>query len=91
MSAQKLAKAVGDYLGSQTITNTIQEILEKKSTLGENNIKQLPLGLQIRVQTAWNWLKKLGFYYHTVLKNIYIDCHKRKNVVEYCQHEFLST
>ena len=44
LSAQKLAKALGDYLGSQTVTNTVQEIFEKESTLGENSTKQLPPG-----------------------------------------------
>lgn len=49
LSAQKLAKAVGHYLDSQTVTNTVQEILGRESTLGKNSIKQLPLGLQIKV------------------------------------------
>ena len=91
MSAQKLAKAVGDYLSSQKVTNTIQEILEKDLTSGENSTKQLPPGLRIRVQTARNWLKRLGLHYHTIPKNVYIDGHERKNVVKYRQHEFLPT
>ena len=91
MSAQKLAKAVGDYLGSQTVTNTVQEILEKESTLGEKSTKRLLPGLQIRVRTARNWLKKLGLHYHTVLKNVYIDGHERKDLVKYRQYEFLPT
>ena len=82
---------MGDYLGLQTVTNTVQEILEKKSTLMENSTKQLPLGLRIRVQTTQNWLKRLGLHYHTVSKNDYIDDHERKNIVEYRQYEFLPT
>lgn len=54
LSAQKLAKAVGNHLGSQTVTNTVQEILERESTLGKNSIKLLSPGLQIKVWTAWN-------------------------------------
>lgn len=82
---------MGEHLGSQTVTNTVQEILERESTLGENSTEQLPLGLQIKVRTAWNWLKRLGLYYHTFSKNVYIDGHERKDVVEYHQHEFLPT
>lgn len=37
-----------EYLGLQTVINTIQEILEKISTLGENSIEQLPLVYQIK-------------------------------------------
>ena len=49
LSAQKLAKAVGDYLGSQIVINTVQEILEKESTLEENSTKRLRPGLRIEV------------------------------------------
>ena len=49
LSAQKLAKAVGDHLGLQTVTNTVPEILERESILGENSTEQLPLDLQIKV------------------------------------------
>ena len=31
LSAQKLAKAVGDYLGSQTVTSTVEGILEQEA------------------------------------------------------------
>lgn len=87
--AQKLAKAVGDYLSSQMVTNIVQGILEKNFTSGKNSTKQLPPGLRIRVRTARSWLKRLGLHYHTVSKNVYIDGHERKDVVEYRQHEFL--
>lgn len=43
--AQKLAKAVEEYLGSQTVINTIEKILERELTLSENSTKQLPPGL----------------------------------------------
>ena len=91
LSAQKLGKAVGDYLGSQKVTNTVQEILEKESTLGENSTKHLPPGLRIGVRTAQNWLKRIGLHYHNALKNVYIDGYESKNVVEYRQYEFLPT
>lgn len=91
LSAQKLAKAVGDYLVSHMVTNTVQEILETELISGENSTQQLPPGLRIRVRTARNWLKRLGLHYHTVSKNVYIDSHERKDVVEYRQHEFLLT
>ena len=54
LSAQKLAKAVGDYWSSQIVTNTVQEILERESTLNKNNIKLLPFGLQIKIWIVWN-------------------------------------
>ena len=78
LSAQKLAKAVGDHLGSQTVTNTVQEILERESTLGKNSTKQLPPGLQIKVRTARNWLKRLGLHYHTVSKMFTLMVMKEK-------------
>ena len=90
LSVQKLAKAVGDQLDPQTVTKTFQEILKRESTLGENSTELLPLGLQIKVRTARNWLKKLGLHYYTISKNVYIDGHERKKVVEYRQHGFLS-
>lgn len=44
LSAQKLVKAVNDYLGLQTVTNTVQEILKKESTSKKNSNKQLSFG-----------------------------------------------
>lgn len=52
--AQKLAKVVGDYLGSQIVRNIVWEIFKKESTPRKKNIKQLPSGLTIRVWTTWN-------------------------------------
>lgn len=43
--AQKLVKAIGDYLSLQTIINTIQKTLERESTLGKNNSNQLLFSL----------------------------------------------
>ena len=80
---------MGDYLGSQTVTKTVHEILAKELTFGKNSTKQLLLGLRIRVRTARNWLKRLGLLYHTISKNIYINGYERKDVVEYRQYEFL--
>lgn len=65
-------------MGSKTVTNTVQEIFDGESALGEDSTEQLLLGLQIKVRTAWNWLKRRGLHYHTVSKNVYIDVHERK-------------
>ena len=88
LSAQKLAKAVGEYLGSQTAISTVEDILEQEAISGS---QQLSVGNRIRVRTAQKWLKRLGLYYHTVSKNVYIDGHERGDVVQYRQKDFLPT
>ena len=51
LSAQNLAKAVGEYLGSQTVTSTMKNILEQEAT---SEAEQLSVSSRIRVQTAQN-------------------------------------
>ena len=89
--ASKLAKVIEEYLGSQTVTNTVESILEQEAASEENNSSQLPPNLKIRVRTARNWLKRLELHYHTISKNVYIDGHEREDVVEYRQKNFLPT
>ena len=44
---------------------------------------------RIRARTARRWLKKLGFSYKDVRKDVYFDGHERKDVVEYRNEVFL--
>lgn len=89
--AYKLIKAVSDYLDLQTATNTVKNIFKQEVNLRENNTYQLHFKAKIRIKTAQKQLKKLGLQYFMVFKNIYIDSHKRKDVIKYCQNSFLST
>lgn len=41
------------------------------------------------IQAARNCLKRMSLHYHTVSKNLYIDGNERKDVVKYCQSDFL--
>ena len=38
--------------------------------------------IEIRSRTARNWLRKLGFEYKDVCKDVFIDGHERADVVE---------
>lgn len=58
LSAHKLAKAVGEYLGSKTVTSTVENILKQEASLRENNTHQLHPETKIKVKTAQRWLKK---------------------------------
>lgn len=44
---------------------------------------------EIRSQTTRNWLRKLGFEYKDIRKNVFIDGHERSDVVE-DQNKFLT-
>ncbi len=50
---------------------------------------EIPANLRIRSRTAQNWLKRMGFSYNRVTKGVYIDEHKRADVVEYRDQVFL--
>jgi hypothetical protein len=39
--------------------------------------------------TTYNWLYRLGFYISESKKGVYIDGHKREDVVQYRQDVFL--
>ena len=52
LSASKLARVIEEYLGSQTVTNTVESILEQEAASKENNSSQLFPNLKIRVWTA---------------------------------------
>ena len=89
MSAQKIARAVGEYLGSERVISTVKEFLGKKAISELNTSKYILSGLRIKVQTDWNWLNRKGLHYYTVSKNVYIDGHERKDIVKYRQNDFL--
>ena len=44
---------------------------------------------QIRARTARRWLKKMGFSFGEVKKDVYVDGHEREDVVKYRNEEFL--
>ena len=44
---------------------------------------------QIRARTARCWLKKMGFSFGEVKKDVYVDGHEREDVVKYRNEEFL--
>lgn len=77
-----------NYLGSQTVTSTVEEILGKETASGENDTQQLPPGIRVSVRTSRSWLKKLSLHHHTVSKDVCIDEYERKDLVEYRQREF---
>lgn len=79
---QKSIKYVCDYISLYIVINIILEILEIKLISRENSSKLWAPGLWIKVQITWNWVKKLGFSYHIIFKNIYIDGDKRKIIVK---------
>lgn len=92
LTAQRIAQAVGEYLGSEKATATVQSILGESEALTDPIISAAPnqsRGLKVRLRTARNWLKRMGFHYGTVSKNVYIDGHEREDVVKYRQENFL--
>lgn len=52
-----LAKTVGKYLRSQTVTNAVENILEKKTGLKKKDIQQILFKVKIKIWTAQKWLK----------------------------------
>src|SRR3978361_110198 len=79
ITAYGLAKAVGDYLDSRRAVNFVEE-----------SISQDPKGSsRVRARTARRWLHKLGLQYTKVHKNVFIDGHERKDVVDYRQNVFI--
>lgn len=92
LTAQRIAQVVGEYLGSEKATTTVQNILTESIALSGPVILEslnTSRGLKIRLRTARKWLKCMGFYYGTVSKNVYIDGHEREDVVKYRQDNFL--
>ena len=43
----------------------------------------------ISYTTTYNWLLRLGFYKSEVKKGVYVDGHKREDVIAYKQEVFL--
>lgn len=46
------------------------------------NPEGIPTPIEIKSRTAWNWLRKLGFEYKDVKKDVFIDGHERPDVVK---------
>jgi len=75
---------VGNYLESQAATLTLAESLDDaiEPEISMATAKQ-PRSRRIRVRTARNWLKKMGFIYINVRKGVFIDGHERPDVIAY--------
>jgi hypothetical protein len=70
----------GGYLKAQDVVEIVaspklQEIFERKGISK----------LSISVRTALRWLEKLGWTYGKLKHGMYLDGHKRSDVVEYRQ------
>lgn len=88
ITAQKLRKAVYDYLGSRTAADTVTHAIEQ----GEKE-HQIGHDVQatgtLRTRTARTWLHRLGLRYNAMQKGVYKDGHEREDVVRYRQEVFL--
>ena len=90
ITAFGLAKAVGEYLDSRRATTVINESLEDAAHSSTSSSSLLPQSTRhIRARTARRWLKKLGFVYKDVKKDVYLDGHEREDVVKYRDEVFL--
>lgn len=49
------------------------------------NLEEIQSSIEIKSKIACNGLHKLGFVYNNIKKDIFIDKHKRPNVVENCK------
>ena len=48
--------------------------------------KGIPNPIEIKLHTTYNYLHKLGFKYKDIKKNVFIDRHKRPNIVQDCEN-----
>lgn len=82
-----MAQAVGEYLESKCASQAIREELEALETVPKDS-KECNGKQWIRARTARRWLRKLGFSFSEVKKDVYVDGHERPDVVEY-RNDFL--
>ena len=88
LTAREIAKAVGKYLKSNQARDAFAEILGSEIAFQLDELAEIPANLRIRSRIAQNWLKRMGFSYNRVTKGVYIDGHKRADVVEYRDQVF---
>ena len=92
ITAFGLAKAVGEYLNSNRAIAAVNESLQDAAHSSSSNSSALPHSTRrIRARTARRWLKKMGFVYKDVKKDVYFDGHEREDVVKYRNEVFLKT
>lgn len=48
------------------------------------NLQRIETLITIRSHIAWTWLRKLGYIYQDLHKNVFVDGHKQPDVVEDC-------
>lgn len=90
ITAFGLAKAVGEYLDSRRAIAVINESLQDAAHSSASSFSLLPDSTRrIRARTARRWLKKMGFVYKDVKKDVYFDGHEREDVVKYRNEVFL--
>ena len=50
------------------------------------NTQRIKISITICLRTAQRWLGKLGYKYKDVCKDVFIDGHKRLNIIEDCKN-----
>ncbi|RPA87789.1 hypothetical protein BJ508DRAFT_357373 [Ascobolus immersus RN42] len=90
VTAAKLAKAIGEYLASDTATGIVSGAFND-TTLTEAEFQSQANHRTRRVtaRTARRWLKKMGFRHCRMAKGVFYDGHERDDVVKYRKEEFL--
>ncbi len=73
LTAQGIAKEVGEYLKSNRARDAVAKILGSEIAFQLGELAEIPANLRIQSRTAQNWLKHIGFSYNSVTKRVYID------------------
>ncbi|CAG8775230.1 16726_t:CDS:2 [Gigaspora margarita] len=79
---EEVSLKVANYLRStkfKVIPRLVKQYFEN-NILPELHIDQAQM---ISLITAWCWIKKIGVYYKRYQKGVYVDGHKRENMVAY--------
>ena len=66
-------------------SNDIENSIVSGHQLDDNNSGSVQKSPGIRARTARKWLRRLGFRWQDVTKNVFIDGHERPDVIEYRQ------
>ena len=49
-------------------------------------LEDIPNPIKIKLRTTYNYLHKLGFKFKDIKKSVFIDKHKRPNIVQDCEN-----
>jgi hypothetical protein len=69
---------------------SIRPLLSKTTSTCNKPNKKLKDWKPLSKTVIYKWLNRLKFHATKEKKKVYIDGHKRENVIDYCQKEFLS-